>query len=184
MKLLKILGFVCVGVLAVISLLWWGCAPHQPSDQSLEKRFYKQRADLERLVAIMDEDWRMSRIAPEFTWRQDSVAWPRPESQWGISRQRWDDYRRIFAQAGFEGGTTRREKSSDVMVVVWSWGIVPSGISVSYLHCGPPRNGYTHTEPPCIEKRDSGSGMHGHSTSYCYRYKKITEDWYIYEESN
>jgi len=184
MKPLKVVGFVCIGIVALILLLWWMLRLNQPSDQSLEQRFFKQRVDLERLVAMMDEDWQMSRIARDFTWRQNSAAWPRPESEWGISRKRWDDYRKIFTEAGFGLGTNRREKSSDVMVIAWSWGIVPSGISVSYLHCGPPRNGYTHTEPPCVEKMDSGVGMHEHSTSYDYRYKKITENWYIYEESN
>ncbi|MGB6625806.1 MAG: hypothetical protein WBE20_09635 [Candidatus Acidiferrales bacterium] len=126
----------------------------------------------------------MSRIALDFTWRQDSVAWPRPESEWGISRRRWDEYRKIFASAGFKGGTTRPEKSSDVLVYVWSWGLVVSGTGVSYLHCGLPRNGYANTEPPCIEKRDFGSGMYGQSTSYGYRYKKLAADWYIYEQSS
>jgi hypothetical protein len=182
MKVLKILGLVCVCVVGMISLLWWGCGPHQPSDQSLEKRFYKQRPDLERLVAMMNEDSQMSRIAPDFTWRQDTVAWPRPESQWGISGKRWDEYREIFSRAGFADGTTRR--GADVIVDVWSWGIVPAGISVGYLHCGQTRNGYASGAPPCGEKRDSGTGMYGHSTSFGYRYKKITEDWYILEESN
>ena len=161
MKLLKIVGFTCIGILAAISLLWWGCGPHQPTDQSLEKRFYKLRPDLERLVAMMDEDSQMSTIASDFTWRQDSAAWPRPESEWGISRKRWDEYRKIFRRAGFEGGTSRR--GSEVMVHVWSWGLVVSGISVSYLHCGQPRNGYASSVPPCSEKRDSGTGMYGRS---------------------
>jgi hypothetical protein len=182
MKLLKILGFICTGFLVVILLLLWALRPNQPSDQSLQKRFYKHRPDLDHLVEMMDEDWQMSRIARDFTWRQDNLAWPRPESEWGISRERWDDYRKLFSRAGFDDGTTRREKSSDVMVDVWSWGIVPSGVSVSYLHCGAPRNGYNHTERPCIDRKDSGSGMY--SASYQYRYKKITEDWYIFEESN
>lgn len=168
----------------MVSLLWWGCGPHQPSDQSLERKFYKQRPVFEGLVAMMNQDWQMSRIDSGFTWRQDNVAWPRPESEWGISRKRWDDYRKIFRQADIDGGTTRPEKSSDVIIGVWSWGIVPAGISVSYLHCGQPRNGYVTTEPPCIQKRDSGAGMYPNSTSYGYRYKKIAENWYIYEQSN
>jgi hypothetical protein len=184
MKLLKIVGIVCLGILTMVSLLWWGCAPHQPSDQTLEKRFYKQRSDLEHLIAMMDEDWQMCSIAPNFTYRQDNAAWPRPESEWGISAERWNEYRKMFTQANFKEGVTRPEKSSDVVVHVWSWGIVPSGTSVNYLHFGTPRNGYTNTEPPCLEKRDSGAGMYGSSSSYGYRYKKIAGDWYIYEQSN
>jgi hypothetical protein len=182
MERIKIVDFVCIGSLAFLSLLCWGCTPHQPSDQSLEQKFSEHRSDLEHLVAMMDEDRQMARITPEFTWRQDNLAWPRPESAWGISRKRWDDYRTIFSRAGFDGGTTRPQKSSDVIINDWSLGIVPSGITVGYLHCGQPRNGYTTTEPPCSEKRDSGAGTRGSMSRY--RYKKLAEDWYIYEESN
>jgi len=188
MKVLKIVSLVCTGIITgiivLVAVLWWSCGPNQPSDAELERQFNRRRPDLERLVTMMDEDWQMSRIAPNFTWRQDSVAWPRAESEWGISSQRWDEYRSIFVRADFKDGTTRREKSSDIIVDVWSWGIVPAGVGVGYLHCGTPRNGYAHTEPPCIENQDSGTGLHGHSTSYGYRYKRIASDWYIYEESN
>jgi hypothetical protein len=184
MKLLKIVGRICLGILIMVSFLWWGCEPHQPSDQTLERRFYKQQPDLEHLVEMMDEDWLMAHVAPGFTYKQDNYAWPRPESDWGISTKRWNDYREIFSHTGFKSGMTRPEKSSDIFILVWTWGIVPAGISVRYLHCGLPRNGYTHTEPPCIEMRDSGTGMYGNSTSFGYRYRKISGDWYIYEQSN
>jgi hypothetical protein len=182
MKVLKLVGFACVGILVVIWLLWWGCGPHQPSDASLERRFNRERPELEHLVRMVDEDWNMARIAPGFTWRQDNVAWPRPESEWGISRERWDEYKKLFGQLELRDGITRGEKSSDVLLDIWSWGIVPSGISVSYLHCGQPRNGYAHTEPPCIEKKDSGRAEDTHRNAY--RYKRIDQNWYIYEESN
>jgi len=184
MKLLKLIGALLGAVLLLLTFLWIACAPHQPSDASLLRQFNGHRSDLERIVAMMDEDSGMSRIAPDFTWRQDTLAWPRPEAEWGISKSRWDVYRALFRKTGVESGTVRRGKSSDIVFFVWTWGIVPAGISVGYLHCGQPRNGYLHTEEPCIEQRDSGGDMHGQSTSYGYRYKKIDPEWYIYEESN
>jgi len=184
MRLLKLACFVLGGIVILIAVFWVACAPHQPSDASLLRQFNGHRSDLESIVAMMDEDWQMARIAPDFTWRQDSLAWPRPESEWGISKGRWDEYRNLFSKVGAKDGTTRREKSSDIIIDVWSWGIVPAGVSVGYLHCGQPRKGYVHTEEPCIENRESGSGMHGRSTSYGYRYRKVAQDWYIYEESN
>jgi hypothetical protein len=184
MKILKIACLFSGSVIVVFVVLWLACGPNQPSDAKLKQLFKQHRNDLERLVQMTDEDWQMSRIAPDFTWRQDTVAWPRPESEWGISKQRWDEYRSIFAQAGIKNGLTRREKSSDIIFFVWTWGIVPAGISVGYLHCGQPQKGYAHTEEPCIGDHDVGSGMHGQSTSYGYRYEKIAPNWYIYEESN
>jgi hypothetical protein len=184
LKLAKITGFILAGICALVALLWWGCGPHQPSDQSLELQFKEQRVALERLVAMSDEDWQMARIAPDFLGRQDNGSWPRPESDWGISTKRWNDYREIFTEAHIQDGLTRREKSSDILIGVWSWGIVPAGVSLDYLHCGLPKHGYTHTERACFEQKESGSGLYGSSKSYGYRYKKISEDWFILEESN
>jgi hypothetical protein len=184
MKLLKRVGFACVSVLPVILLLCVGCSSPPPGDQALEKRFQRQRPVLEHLVAMMNEDSQMTRIAPDFIWKRDSAAWPRPESEWGISARRWDEYRKIFGEAGVKQGTSRGAGSNDVLVLVYTEGLVTSGSAISYLHCGPKTNSQTYAEPPCTERKDSGSGMYGSSKSYGYRYKKITEDWYIYEQSN
>ena len=184
MKLLKRVGFACISVLPAISLLCVGCGPPPPSDEALEKRFQRQRPALEHLVAMMNEDSQMTRIAPDFIWNRDSVAWPRPESEWGISAQRWNEYRKIFDEASFKQGTSRGADSEDVLILVYTEGLVTSGSAISYLHCGPKAKQQAYAEPPCIDRKESGSGMYGKSTSYGYRYKKITEDWYVYEQFN
>jgi hypothetical protein len=190
MKDFKRIGIVYMGVFAVISLLWWGCGP-PPSDASLKRHFNNKRPELERLVTMMDEDWNMCRIASDFTASQDhagapcrmaseftSSGAPWPESEWGISKQRWNEYRKMFGKTGLSEGMTRPFSSSDVVLIVWSAGIAIAGTSVGYVHCGRPQNGYGHTQPPCLENNDSGYDSTG-----AYRYKKVAQDWYIYEES-
>jgi hypothetical protein len=81
-----------------------------PSDQKLVRQFYKKRPDLERLVSMLADDSRMTRIAPDFLWTEDSVAWPRPESQWGISRARWDEYK---SSAPFAQSRTRLVRNGE-----------------------------------------------------------------------
>jgi hypothetical protein len=184
MKMLKPASFPSIAALSVISLLWIGCGTAAPSYESLEKQFYKQRATLERLVAMMNEDSQIIRVDSNFIGRRDNGAWPRPESEWGISAQRWDDYRKIFGQTGFKEGTSRAVGSDDVLVIVYTEGLVTSGSAISYLHCGPRTNQQTYVEPPCKERKASGSGQYPASTSYGYRYKKLTEDWYIYQQSD
>jgi hypothetical protein len=184
MKLLKRACLVRVAVLLVISRTWAGCGGLAPRDETLEKRFCKQRAILERLVAMMDEDSQITRIAPDFIWKRDSAAWPRPESEWGISAQRWGDYRKIFDEADFKQGTSRGADSDDLLILVYTEGLVTSGSAISFLHCGLRTSHQTSSEPTCTDKKESGSGMYGKSTSYGYRCKKITDNWYIYEQSN
>jgi hypothetical protein len=184
MRWLKILGLVLLIIVGAVSLLAWWIAPHVPNDQKLVQEFSKKRPDLERLVSMLADDSRMTRIAPHFLWTEDSFAWPRPKSQWGISQVRWDEYKHLFRRAGVDEGTVGGGKSNETLFLVYTWGIVPSGISVGYLHCGQPTSGYQHAEPACIERKDSGKGMYGQSTSFGYRYKKITGDWFILEQSN
>jgi hypothetical protein len=183
MRIVKPACFAGIAVLSGISLLWLGCGV-APSDESLEKRFHQQRVALEHLVAMMNEDSQIIRVSPNFIGKRDNGAWPRPESEWGISAQRWDDYKRLFGQTGFKEGTSRAIESADVLVLVYTEGLVTSGSATSYLHCGPKTDRQTYVEPPCAERKASGSGMYGSSTSYGYRYKKLTEDWYIYQQSN
>ncbi len=184
MKVLKILGLVGLVIVVTIAILAWAISPHEPSDQALEKQFYRNRPDLERLVTMLAEDSQMVRIAPEFLWTQASVAWPLPEAQWGISRARWEQYKNLFDRAGIANGLVNRGRSKEAIFTVYSWGIVPAGFGVGYLHCGQPDKNDALTEPACIERKDSGKGMYGNSTSYGYRYKKITGDWFILEQSN
>ena len=184
MKWVKLLGLVGVFIVGAILLLLWWVGPNQPSDETLQKQFYRKRPDLERLAAMLAEDSQMTRIAPDFLWTQDTVAWPRPESQWGISRVRWEEYKSLFSRANVDKGAVSGGKSREARFIVYSWGIVPAGVSVSYLHCGQPDPGYVPTEPACIDQKDSGAGMYGPSTSYGYRYKKITQGWFILEQSN
>jgi hypothetical protein len=184
MKLLKILGLVGLVIVATIATLFWAISPHEPSDQALEQQFYRNRPDLERLVAMLAEDPQMIRIAPSFLLPRDSSTWNRPDVHWSITQARWDLYRSLFDRAGIADGVVSNATSNEVILLVYTWGIVPAGVSVGYIHCGEPNNGNAATEPACIERKDSGEGMYGKSTSYGYRYKKITGDWFILERYN
>lgn len=178
-RIARIIGYGCCAILLILSLQWWGYL--HPSDWTLRLRFKRQRAELERIVAMSDEDSQMSRIASDFLWTRDSAAWPRPESKWGITKKRWDEYREIFRRAHFDAGASRGE--NDVMVIVWSSGIVAGGGSISYLHCGANSSKDSEPrEPACVERNESGRGHYGNSTSNVYRYKKIRNDWYILEQ--
>ena len=133
---------------------------------------------------MMNEDSQIFRVDSDFIGRRDNGALPRPESEWGISAQRWDEYQKIFGQTGSKEETSRAVGSDDVLVIVYTEGLVTSGSAISYLHCGLTINQQTYVEPPCTERKASGSGKYAGSTSYGFRYKKLTEDWHIYRQSD
>ena len=177
------LGFVSLGgvgglVAAGVALFFWSAQP--PSDAALQSRFEKDRPALEAIVVMMEENPHMTRIADDFLLKDDQ-GWPRAVGHGGISIARWDQYRAEFHQARLHNGTMRLANSSDVKLLVWSFGLVTGGSSVSYLHCGTPTAGLKHLDPPCQGDLDSGSGTSGEES---YRFKRLTDRWFIYQESN
>jgi hypothetical protein len=184
MKWLKILGFLSVVIIIAISFLsWWNSKPHTPSDEALEQGFKKHRPELEHLVAMIGEDSRAIASAPpaqsELGFAGASIL--RPQS---VPKARWAEYRKLFNRADIKNGAILGRRSNEFALVVYSWGNLPSSLSLAYLHCGQPDYGFLPTEPACVEKKDSGAGMYGHSTSFGYRYKKIVDDWFILQQSD
>src|SRR3954471_14817786 len=108
-------------VVAAGLLLFYTACPqitdHDPSDAELLRNFAVNRETLDSLVTMCQEDPQMIRIAPEFTWKKDNVAWPRPDSELGITKERWDFYRELFTKAKIKGGLLNYQPDSIMMVV-------------------------------------------------------------------
>jgi hypothetical protein len=105
-----------------------------PSDAELEAVFAQRRAQFETLAAMAEENHSVVRIAPDFTWLQDNVAWPRPDSQLGFSRERWDQYRNLFRELGLEAGVARTQDYPDVLfLIASSKGLVTGGSDKGYV---------------------------------------------------
>jgi type II secretory pathway component PulM len=90
-RALRILILAVAGLITLSMLVYLVIAPHPPADKQLEAHFVNQRVDFDRLKEVAEEDRHMARIAQDFTWRQATFAWPRPEADWGITKERWDN---------------------------------------------------------------------------------------------
>jgi hypothetical protein len=177
--LIAFAGSILLVVLLLIGLLHWYMTP--PSDTALQRRFFEHRADLEQIVKMMEQDVHMVRIAKDFTRKDDNWNSERPKSEWGISEQRWNQYREIFRRADVPIGTQRGEKSNDIEIVAWAAGLSIAGESVSYLRCGKPSAGLVNAYPPCLERKESGRiDENGH----LIRYRRIEGDWYIFDDDD
>jgi hypothetical protein len=164
-------AFGTAGILSIV--FWWGCTP--PSDTNLLNRFQRHRNDFQTLVSMSSEDSRVIRIAPDFTRLEDDWSWPRAQTRWGITPQRWDDYRRLFRETGLSGGLYRSPNSKQVFLLAWSEGIVGRGTYLGYVYCGDVPTDGNDSYPPCTEQKDSFEGRK-------YRYRKIGDQWYIWED--
>ena len=124
-------GTVAVGWGAALAL---GRVSSAPSDAALTQQFNRHRNELETLATMANEDSGMSRIARDFTWRRDSVAWPRPESEWGITEARWDQYRRLFRKVGATAGLIQ-DQQGNIYFLLHTEGSVVYGASKGFVYC-------------------------------------------------
>jgi len=168
---------VALGWASARTLEWFWSAL---SDDSLMKQFNKHRGDLETLVSMAETDSSMSRIADDFIERKDSAAWPRPESQWGITADRWNDYRKLFRKVGLSDGFSEDDQG-DIYFITYTAGSVVSGTSKGFVYC---RKIEFSKSPflPCTEQHNSGKqeSMTGDGSEY----RRLAEHWYLYSDWN
>ncbi len=171
--LFKAALLLAVGGCFLFVLFWWGCTG--PSDATLIRNFRHHQADLQTLVSMSDKDPRLIRIAFDFTRLDDNWAWPRAQSDWGFSPERWNEYRGLFSAAGIKDGLYRSALSNEIFLLAWSQGIVNRGEYRGYVYRGESKPDDRDAYPPCKEGKVSFDGDK-------YRYKRIAEHWYIWDD--
>jgi hypothetical protein len=171
----KIFGALLFGLILLVFALMWSCAA--PSDESLSRRFERHRAELEMLSHMFQQDTEVIRIADDFTRVKNNWAWPRPEDEWGITSDRWDQYRRLFGAAGVKAGL-EKDQVGNVYFIVHTEGFVTGGSSKGFVHCLSTGD-VSKVFIPCAAQREEGRDGNQASGS---SYHKLAPDWYIFEE--
>lgn len=165
-----------VGVLSLSILCAVGLAvihSTRRSDAGLEAHLLKHRRDFERLAEMANEDVHLQRIAPDFTWLDDSVAWPRENV--GISDLRWDEYRRLFRRVRAPQGIVKNPDPPSVYFPIVSEGLVPAGWTKGLVYS-------SANLTPVLESLDKRPPDRYWERSHVLVYKKIEDHWYIYYE--
>ena len=138
-KLLRALSIGVGSFFAVLIggllLLMWGCEP--PSLQTLERRFPQQRRDLETIVSMSDHDSQLTRIDPTWLMMRDGRQFLGYSPESGITRERWDEYRRLFSRNGIAQGIQRDPEKGDAFIIVDSIGLLNRGHSTAMFIAHP-----------------------------------------------
>lgn len=147
--------------------------PH-PSDETLLENFRKHEADFNRLVGMSEVDSKVIRIADDFTWLDSNANWPRPDSEVGFSRERWDEYRRMFGALGLKQGLLRPLDTDAVYLIASSEGKLTGGSS----------KGYAYSTKPLSPLSDSLDHVAPELRNQQTLYKKLGANWYLFHMSN
>jgi hypothetical protein len=174
MKIRPRIALVGLGI-GLISAIALAAVNHSSaSDAAIQASFITHRADLEKLVAMSNQDTHLTRIATDFTWLDDNVAWPRKDV--GISEDRWDDYRKLFRSIGISNGIIRHSNPTRIFFPVVSEGLVPTGIEKGLVYSQAPLN-------PILKSLDTKPPrklFDGPDHTHVLVYRPIEDHWYIY----
>ena len=125
---------------------------------------------------MSQEDANGIRITGTFKSLENDWGWARPKSKKGITREKWNEYQRLFREVDLSG--LDKDKVGNVYLVAHATDLVTGGSTKGFVHCinfGDP----SKTFLPCVEQRDSGRVEDAGAKGYSYR--KLGENWYIFE---
>lgn len=163
---------------ALTATMLFSCSeqPH-PSDASLEEVFRQREAVFNQLISMTKTDSKLTRIAYDFTKTEDTAKWPRPDSELGFSKERWEQYRQLFDTLNLKGGFWRRPKSNDRYLVASTKGLVTGGSSKGFVYS-------TEELKPLSDNLDNIPIDLWRSSPNGIVYKNIKDNWYLYYEAN
>jgi len=94
------------------------------SDVRLTRNFYAHEAEFNRLAVMANEDSSASTITDSYAclkmgaswiYLDQNQPWQIPESELGFTKQRWDEYRRLFRNLDLGNGIGRDEDIHDAI---------------------------------------------------------------------
>ena len=171
------LSIVCVvAVLCAIAFgarSWWSQfinAPH-PTDSILEARFHQHEAEFDGLVDMSHADLKVVRITSDFTWLEHNSAWPRPESELGFSKERWNQYRALFKVLGLDGGILQETGGRVTYLISSASGLATHSTMKGYAYS------MDELSPTAASLDKATSSMpQGHAVVF----KKLKNHWYLF----
>lgn len=177
-RLLRYLGLSVAAVVLVIIILLLGGkfsplvsnGTSLPSDATLEKVFRQHEVEFNRLISMSDDDAKVIRIAQDFTWLEDNSKWPRPESELGFTKQRWDEYRQLFKELGLKEGLARNTDGSTVELIAFSQGLSTGGSG----------KGYVYSTKELFPLYNSLDELSSTASGGKYVYKRLKGNWYLF----
>lgn len=173
-----------------LAVLWvflvaWGCVffvllvpgigrAQVPDDAALIGRFEEHKVDFDRLAVMLVEDKHLAGVTPERILLPDNYDWPRPESEWGITKERWNEYRALFDKLGLQHGWWRidgRDFEAASMVVAADRELAGCEVGKGYA--------YSPNELPrqvvSLDSLPDRSGI---------AFRKIGDGWYLIYQSH
>jgi hypothetical protein len=172
----KTLGRLLLGIVSLFfMLIFFMWSSDVPSDTTLRSQFQSHRSELDALARMSQEDEDGIRITKTSKKVENDWWWASPKPGRGITHEKWYEYRRLFRKVDLSGSD--KDKVGNVYFVA-ATDFVGSGATKGFVHCinfGDRDTAFL----PCAEQHDRGQTEEAGGKGFSYR--KLGQDWYIFE---
>jgi hypothetical protein len=145
-----------------------------PSDARLERRFVRQRQELERLIAKAAETPSISRIGNLEIEDISGTKYKVADKQTIISPDSWREYREAFQKTRMMEGFYRYPTIGEIQFAARPFlsKVGPVETFYGYLYCPPSPPEQQPVYLPCRDRKPEWEDIE-------YRYKRIDSEWYV-----
>jgi hypothetical protein len=155
---------------AIAAMLCFGC--YNPSDRELADKFKRNRVAFEQLVAMIDSDKKVMRVAIDsfdvIAPNGQRISSDNPESACILSAERFKQYRELLRKASVEAVSSNER--GEVHFSAASGGLAVSGWSAGYAFCNTPPS------PIVDDFKDA--------PAWGFVYVPIDKGWYMTRSNN
>ena len=142
----------------------------------LELNFKRNSTGFESLLSMAEQDSRLIRIAPDFTWLENNTKWPRQDV--GLNESRWNDYRTLFTNLSLSEGIVRTlDFPGAIFFVAKTRGLCTGGSSDGYVYSSTPLSPVVNSPADALD----AAARHKHKNQYyVYVFKALKPNWYTF----
>jgi len=142
---------------------------------ALESNFKRDSELFGALHSMAEQDSRLIRIAPDFTWLENNTKWPREDV--GLSEARWNEYRALFTKLSISEGIVRtKDFAGAIFFVAQSRGLCTSGSSDGYVYSSTPLSPVVKSPADALD----AEARHNPGKHYAYVFKTLEPNWYTF----
>ena len=143
----------------------------------LESNFNRNSEVFETLHSMAQQDSRLIRIAPDFTWLENNSKWPRDDV--GINDSRWNDYRELFTKLSITEGIVRtKDFPGAIFFVAQTRGLCTGGSSEGYVYSNTLLSPVVRSPANALD----AEARHHPGQHYAYVFKTLKLNWYTFYE--
>ena len=144
---------------------------------NLIANFTKNISAFDRLRDMAVEDKHLVRIAPDYTWLDTDLQWPR--NQVGISDERWSEYKSLFQKLDVPDGVFQTDDfPGAIFFIARSKGLCTGGSGAGYVYSAT-RLSPTSEHPTRDLDYQARKNPNRH---YAYTFQEIKPNWYAFYE--